>query len=59
MVPNVLKILDMYIENLGFARSIRLDQAKGLVGNQVKTFCSEKKTWNFVAHLTITVLLAW
>ena len=28
----------MYIENHGFPRSIGLDQAKCLVGNQVKTF---------------------
>ena len=31
----------MYIENHGIARSIRLDQAKCLVGNQVKTFCNK------------------
>ena len=36
--PNVLQFLDKYIENHGIPRSIRLDQAKGLVGNQVKTF---------------------
>ena len=35
--PNVLKFLDMYIETDGIPRSIRLDQAKCLVGNQVKT----------------------
>ena len=29
----------MYIENHGIPRSIRLDQAKCLVGHQVKTFC--------------------
>ena len=34
--PNVLKNLDMYIENHGVPRSIRLDQAKCLIGNQVK-----------------------
>ena len=28
----------MHIENHGIPRSIRLDQAKCLVGNQVKTF---------------------
>ena len=39
--PNVLKFLDMYIENHGIPRSIRLDQAKCLVGNQVKTFCNK------------------
>ena len=38
--PNVLKFLDMYIENRrSILRSIRLDQAKCLLGNQVKTFC--------------------
>ena len=39
--PNVLKFLDMYIEIHGISRSIRLDQAKCLVGNQVKTFCNK------------------
>ena len=39
--PNVLKFSDMYIENHGIPRSIRLDQAKCLVGNQVKTFCNK------------------
>ena len=41
--PNVLKFLDMYIETHGIPRSIRLDQAKCLVGNQVKTFCNKNK----------------
>ena len=31
----------MYIEIHGIPRSIRLDQAKCLVGNQVKTFCNK------------------
>ena len=39
--PNVLKFLDMYIETHGIPRSIRLDQAKCLVGHQVKTFCNK------------------
>ena len=39
--PNVLKFSDMYIENHGIPRSIRLDQAKCLVGNQVKTSCNK------------------
>ena len=39
--PNVLRFLDMYIENHGIPRSIRLNQAKCLVGNQVKTFCNK------------------
>ena len=38
---NVLKFLDMYIEKHGIQRPIRLDQAKCLVGNQVKTFCNK------------------
>ena len=41
--PNVLKFLDMYSETHGIPRSIRLDQAKCLVGNQGKTFCNKKK----------------
>ena len=39
--PNVLKFSDMYVENHGVPRSIRLDQAKSLDGNQVKTFCNK------------------
>ena len=39
--PNFLKVLDMYIENHRIPRSIRLDQAKCLVGNQVKNFCNK------------------
>ena len=39
--PNVSKFLDMYIEIHGIPGSIRLDQAKCLVGNQVKTFCKK------------------
>ena len=31
----------MYIENHGNLRSIRLDQAKCLVGHQVKNFCNK------------------
>ena len=39
--PNILKLLDMYIENHGITRSIRLDQVKSLIANQVKTFCNK------------------
>ena len=39
--PNVLKFLDMYIATHGIPRSIRLDQAKCLIGHQVKTFCNK------------------
>ena len=39
--PIVIKFLDMYIENHRIPRSIRSDQAKCLVGNQVKTFCNK------------------
>ena len=35
------KVYGMNIENLGIHRSIRLDQAKCLVGNQVKDFCNK------------------
>ena len=38
--PNGLKFVDMYIEIHGIPRSIRLDQANSLVGNQIKTFCN-------------------
>ena len=31
----------MYIETHGIPRSIRLDQAKCLIGYQVKTFCNK------------------
>ena len=41
--PNFLKFLDMYIETHGIPRSIRLDQAKCLIGHQVKTFCNKNK----------------
>ena len=41
--PNVLKFLDRYIENHGIPRSIRLDQAKSLVGNVVMAFCNKNK----------------
>ena len=33
----------MYIENHGIPRSIRLDQAKFLIGIQVETFCNKNK----------------
>ena len=39
--PDALKFLDMYIEYRGIPRSIRLDQAKCLVGNQVEIFCNK------------------
>ena len=39
---NELKSLDMYIGNNPTHRSIRLDQAKFFVGQQVKTFCNKK-----------------
>ena len=39
--PNVLKFLEMYIESHGIPRSIRLNQAKCLVGNQEKNFCTK------------------
>ena len=39
--PNVLTFLDIYLETHGIPRSIRLDQAKCLIGHQVKTFCDK------------------
>ena len=39
--PKVINFFDMYIENHGILRFICLDQAKCLVGNQVKTFCKK------------------
>ena len=39
----------MYVEFHGIPRSIRLDQAKSLVGNQVKTFCTRNNIQFFEA----------
>ena len=39
--PNVLKFLDDYIHIHGVPRNIRLDQARCLFGNKVKTFCKQ------------------
>ena len=39
--PNVLKFLNMYHENHGVPRSIRLNKAKRHVGHQVKIFCNK------------------
>ena len=39
--PIILKFLVLYTENHGIPRSIRLDQAKCLIGNQIKTFCNK------------------
>ena len=36
---NVIKFLDNYIQIHGVPRSLRIDQARCLVGNQVKNFC--------------------
>ena len=36
---NVIKILDNYVQIHGVPRSLRIDQARCLVGNQVKNFC--------------------
>ena len=45
----MLKLLDMYIKSIGFPCSIRLDQAKSLDGNQVKTFCNTNNIENIEA----------
>ena len=39
----------MFIENHLIPRSIRLDQAKCLVGNQVKNFCNKNNIENIEA----------
>ena len=38
---NVMKFLDNYIQNHGVTRSLRIDQAHCLVGNQVINFCTK------------------
>ena len=39
--PNILKFLDDYSHIHGVSRNIRLDQARCLIGNRVKTFCKQ------------------
>ena len=39
---NVIKFLDSYIQTHGVPRSLRIDQARCLIGNQVKNFCTKK-----------------
>ena len=38
-VSNVIKLLDIYMHIHGVPRSLRIDQARCLIGNQVKNFC--------------------
>ena len=57
--PNVLKFLDMYIEIHWIHRSIGLDQAKCLVGNQVKAFCNKIILTSLKLQQTINELLVW
>ena len=38
---NVIKLLDNYIQIHGVPRSLRIDQARCLIGNQVKNFCTK------------------
>ena len=47
----MLKFLNMYTKNHGIPRSIRLDQAKCLVGNQVNTFCNRINNEISEAHV--------
>ena len=47
--PDVLEFLEMYIQNQGIPRSTRLDQAKYLVGHQVKTLCNRNNIEIFEA----------
>ena len=39
--PNVIKLLDEYIQIHGVPRNIRLDQARCLIGYKVKNFCKQ------------------
>ena len=39
--PNVIKFLDEYIHIHGVPRNIRLDQARCLIGYEVKNFCKQ------------------
>ena len=57
--PNVTKILKISIENHGTPSSIRLDQAKCLMGHQRKYFCNKKKDILLKLQLTIIELLDW
>ena len=38
---NVINVLDNYIHAHGVPRSLRIDQARCLIGNQVKNFCTK------------------
>ena len=38
---NVIELLDNYIQIHGVPRSLRIDQARCLIGNQVKNFCTK------------------
>ena len=38
---NAIKLLDNYIQIHGVPRSLRIDQARCLTGNQVKNFCTK------------------
>ena len=40
---NVIKFLDNYIHAHGVPRSLRIDQARCLIGTQVKKFCTKNK----------------
>ena len=39
--PNVIKFFDEYIQIHGVSRNIRLDQARCLIGYEVKSFCKQ------------------
>ena len=38
---NVIKFLDNYMHTHGVPRSLRIDQARCLIGNQVRNFCTK------------------
>ena len=41
IASNVIKFLDNYIHTHGVPRSLRIDQSRCLIGNQVKNFCTK------------------
>ena len=57
--PNVIKFLVMYIENHGVPHSIRLDQAKCLIGNQTQSLGNKNVIQISKLPLVIIVLLVW
>ena len=61
--PNVTKFLDEYIQIHDDPRNIRLDQARCLIGNKVKTFCKQHNINIITApandHRAIGLVCVW